>query len=399
MKLDNCKIAFIVLIFSFLSACAMSPTPLSQLSIDTFPPRTQTAPPREVFVAGVNFPNSVPTAPETPTFANTKTSDFILQKVFFATDRQKIKISPLKYGGKQESMSYGYSLVSIPEKHKVGEIESPTIWKFELSPNPKKHMVVMGSHNLSKINFLSDVSNTLTKYSKRKIFIFVHGYNVKFEDAIKRTAQMAHDLKFKGAPILYSWPSNGDPKKYFADEQNTEKTQHNLQEFIIDVSNYNDADEIYFIAHSMGNRPLTRALADIEKSNTKVKSKIKEIILAAPDLDASTFKSSIAPFLNDYSDAITIYASDNDRALIISQEIHEDFRLGQTAGFTPIEGIEMIDATLVGTDFLSHSYFSENEKLISDISGIISRKGRAKNRNGLSEINTKTSKTYWQFKK
>jgi esterase/lipase superfamily enzyme len=33
-------------------------------------------------------------------------------------------------------------------------------------------------------------------------FVFIHGYNVSFEDAARRTGQFAYDLKFVGAPIF-----------------------------------------------------------------------------------------------------------------------------------------------------------------------------------------------------
>ena len=46
--------------------------------------------------------------------------------------------------------------------------------------------------------------------------VFIHGFNVPFEDAIYRTAQLAHDLDFDGAPILYSWPSRGTMLGYVA---------------------------------------------------------------------------------------------------------------------------------------------------------------------------------------
>lgn len=45
------------------------------------------------------------------------------------------------------------------------------------------------------------------KTGKAEAFVFVHGFNVPFHEAAKRTAQMAFDMHFEGLPILYSWPS------------------------------------------------------------------------------------------------------------------------------------------------------------------------------------------------
>ena len=52
-----------------------------------------------------------------------------------------------------------------------------------------------------------------------EVFVFVHGYNVTFEGAAQRTAQIAYDLKFSGAPIFYSWPSQARTLEYTVDDQ------------------------------------------------------------------------------------------------------------------------------------------------------------------------------------
>jgi esterase/lipase superfamily enzyme len=33
--------------------------------------------------------------------------------------------------------------------------------------------------------------------------VFVHGYNVNFNDAVRRAAQIAYDLEFAGIPMVY----------------------------------------------------------------------------------------------------------------------------------------------------------------------------------------------------
>ncbi|WP_429550866.1 alpha/beta hydrolase [Paraburkholderia sp. MM5477-R1] len=39
--------------------------------------------------------------------------------------------------------------------------------------------------------------------------LFIRGFKVGFVDAARRTAQMAYDLGFDGAPVFFSWPSQG----------------------------------------------------------------------------------------------------------------------------------------------------------------------------------------------
>ena len=44
--------------------------------------------------------------------------------------------------------------------------------------------------------------------------VFVHGYNVDFENALKRIARFAFDLDFSGTCLLFSWPSKAKLLRY-----------------------------------------------------------------------------------------------------------------------------------------------------------------------------------------
>lgn len=324
--------------------------------------------------------------------------DYELQKVFFATDRVRTGTAPLAYGGAAGELTYGYCFVSIPRNHMEGAVESPTLWRVILSrPDPEKAMLVMESQNLSEATFYRDVYATLMGSQKRKLFIFVHGYNVAFDDAIKRAAQIAYDLKFAGAPMLYSWPSKGEVGAYSADEASAERTAVHLEKFIADAAAKTGAQEIYLIAHSMGNRPVSFALNSLAKQHIGLDAKIKEIFLAAPDIDAATFREAIAPGLRSFGSRITVYMSDKDKALRASDGLHRGPRLGQTSGYVAIDGIDMIDATPVDTDFLSHSYFAQKPALLSDMYNVIEKNTPPGERAGLRQLMQQQKALYWQF--
>ena len=127
--------------------------------------------------------------------------------------------------------------------------------------------------------------------------IFIHGYNVSFEDAARRTGQMAYDLGFDGAPVFYSWPSQGDVARYTVDENNIEWSTPHLQAFLTDFLQKTEAAKVYLIGHSMGNRGLARAVAGLIDSQPELAGASAEIILTAPDIDADVFQQEIAPRL------------------------------------------------------------------------------------------------------
>jgi hypothetical protein len=86
--------------------------------------------------------------------------------------------------------------------------------------------------------FFASVSQRTEQSSGRQVFVFVHGYNVAFEDAARRTAQIAYDLAFSGVPILYSWPSGGQPHRYPVDEANVEWSIQHFKDFLKMLPNY-----------------------------------------------------------------------------------------------------------------------------------------------------------------
>jgi len=168
-------------------------------------------------------------------------------------------------------------------------------------------------------------AETVQQSVGKSALVFVHGYNVSFVDAARRTAQMTYDLQFTGAPIFYSWPSAGKTQDYAVDETNVEWSGPHLTQFLVDVLSKTDASDVYLIAHSMGNRALANSVADVETGHPELRTKIREIILAAPDIDADTFKNEIAPRIIAAKSAtthLTLYASSRDEALMASKVFH-----------------------------------------------------------------------------
>lgn len=319
-------------------------------------------------------------------------------RVGFATDRNRHDgLQDEGWFGSQRSevLSYGFCSVSIPSDHRLGNLESPS-W-HEISEDPNKHMVVRGIEVQGKPTFYSAISAAL-KFGKNSSLIFVHGYNVTFKDAARRTAQMAYDLGFKGPAIFYSWPSQGTTPSYSVDEQSIEWSQPNLEAFLIDYAKTSGSDSIYLVAHSMGSRALSRAISNAMAKNPSLRLKIKQVFLAAPDIDADVFRRDIAPALAAAGRPITLYASSEDLAIQASRSIHGSPRAGDSGdGLVIVKGIETIDASAVDTSFIGHSYIGDRN-LLSDIYDAIRTGASADDRFGLSRQETSKG-IYWIFRK
>jgi esterase/lipase superfamily enzyme len=327
---------------------------------------------------------------------------FVITKVFFATDRNVSEKPGETFGVKRgSSLSYGFCKVSIPRDHRMGSLEAPSIWKLERRKDPSKHVVLLRTAIQPKEEFFKDVATRVKASNGKKAFIFVHGYNVTFEDAARRTAQMSYDLGFDGAPVFYSWPSQGllTPIGYTTDEQNIEWSQANFRRFLEDFFARSDAQDVYLIAHSMGNRSLTRAVASLLTDTPSIKERLKEIILTAPDIDAEVFGKDIVPILTASGRPVTLYASSNDFALAMSKKVHGFPRAGDTgSGLIIAPGIETIDATNTDTSFAGHSYYAERRSILADMFYLVTEGHRADTRFGLKKIITPKG-GYWEIKK
>lgn len=323
-------------------------------------------------------------------------SEYDLVRVFFATDRKATGDGI--YGGDRGSgLNYGSVYVSIPKGHEVGAIERPSIWRLEFHEDPRRHMVIVHRAVTDPDLFFADVRATVARGGAEASFLFVHGYNVAFDDAARRTAQIAFDLRFPGAPVFYSWPSQAALHGYTIDENNVEWSQANLKAFLVDYAARSGAREITLIAHSMGNRALLRAVTGVFTEHPDLRGRFREIILTAPDVDADVFKRDIAPKLVSGCDKITLYVSAHDKALLASRTVHGYPRLGDSeAGITVLPGIETVDASGLDTSFLEHSYFAESHSVLGDIRRLV-REGLRAAQRGLVPVPVSDSDLgYWR---
>lgn len=327
--------------------------------------------------------------------------DYIEIPVSFATDRNDTKRADLnqRFGVQRADLQYGRIVVSVPYTHTLGEIERPSYWRLEFSEDPSKHLMMQSLQKQNRTDFFNQMKERISKNGK-STFLFVHGYNVSFADAALRTAQITFDLRFTGEPVFYSWPSQGATASYTIDEANIEWATHNMKNFLKDYLTKTNADNIFLVAHSMGNRGLTKALIELMNEHPELKEKITEIILAAPDIDADVFKRDLAPqMISKIGKPITLYVSSDDLALVASKKVHGNSRAGEAGtNMVIIKGIETIDASGVDSSLLSHSYFATTSNLIKDIFDLMKSGKRASDRETLERV-SKANVTYWKVKK
>lgn len=304
--------------------------------------------------------------------------NYHLVRIFYATDRQDTKSSDptLRYANDRSStgtLSMGTAEISIPRDHRPGALESPSWLHLEFRPDPEKHVVLESVQPLETDAFYKTLNAKVSRSSSREIVVFIHGYNNSFDSGARTLAQFTYDLRFDGAPVLYSWPSKDRVLGYTEDEDTVQWTAFHLRAFLEELTQRTHASAIHLIAHSMGNRALTSALQIIAaKHSNNAQPIYGQVVLAAPDIGAETLQL-LANEIRPVAKRITLYASANDDALMLSSVVHGVLRAGGADGkfLLVAPGIDTVDASKVQTDFLGHTYFDKSATILTDIHKIL----------------------------
>ncbi|MEQ1680791.1 MAG: alpha/beta hydrolase [Nitrospira sp.] len=326
-------------------------------------------------------------------------------RVYYATNRNdtgKLELNQ-HFGNEREAkaprVSYGVVDVSIPKHHRKGELESPSIWKLEFRQDPEQHVTLLAINSLSRDQWRKDLATRATRLGKPGILLFIHGYNLTFRQAAERTGQLAYDLAFAGPTVFFAWPSQGGLATYTVDEQKAEQSILDMGALLSDLADLVPGGPVYIIAHSMGTRVLSHGFKELMTKQLEKRRNFKEIVLAAPDIDATVFKEQIAPKILGVGPRVTLYASSEDKALGLSGPVHGGPRLGKLqkdgSGMTVIRDMDSIDASTVEADFLGHSFFAGNRTVLTDLIDLI--------RNGLApekrpDLESVPGTKYWRFR-
>jgi esterase/lipase superfamily enzyme len=330
------------------------------------------------------------------------------QTIYYATNRKRTgSKEPIEfYGGERAEapyVDYGRCEISIPANHKRGVMESPFLG-LNFFRDDKQHIVLKSITPLSAESFFSTINAKISPGSEKSrlgrgdLVIYIHGYNTTFENAAKRTAQIAFDYGFQGVPLMFSWPSDGKLVSYPSDREDMTWSVTHIEQFFNDVLTRTRGKRVHLIAHSMGNQGLIDALNTIAlRRGGNGPPLFENIILSAPDFDAELFQQQIAPNSITLARRWTLYTSKKDGVLNISTSFNNSWRLGLSP-VTIVPGMDIIDASEVEVTPWSlpesHSYFASKQTVVDDI--IATLKGVTPARRNLLS-RTKSGSTYWMI--
>ena len=334
---------------------------------------------------------------------------FLEVPIAYATDRQSDpdqaaipNKDPYKYftgklNSSFEDFSFGTVTVSIPTDRKPGELNLPPWWKVLGRDNRAEYFQLRSIQALTREALVRNLADPGANPDS-SLLIFVHGFNVSFSEAALRTAQLAHDLSFRGKVLLYSWPSGGNIKDYWTDEDSARISAPRFEKLLVDLSK-TGVQRIYIVAHSMGTRIVIPSVNRLGSSGGNV-GKVSALLLAAADFNQVEFKDIASSFaqMRESGANVTIYAASNDFALKVSKFIHAYRRLGESDPAMDIyTGLDSVDASTVAPmrRAYGHSYVSDSAQVLGDMQEVILNKLKPADR-GLEEL-PNTSQFGWRI--
>ena len=237
-------------------------------------------------------------------------------------------------------------------------------------------------------------------------YVYVHGYNNTFEDAVMDMAELWHFLGRDGVPIVYSWPAGRwGTLGYFADRDSARASVGHFKTFLTALAHTPGLEKVHVIAHSTGADLVATALREMhihfraQDRDTRRELKLGELVVAAPDMDLFVIEQRVlAEGVHRVPERITIYACPEDRAIRLAEWLHAGFRrLGrfdpkemtaeEIQGLTRFGSIDVVRSAIPRTDFISHTYFLNSPAVSSDLI-LLLRYGRAAGRSSGRPMDT-----------
>ena len=288
-----------------------------------------------------------------------------------ATTRAPVVARPgVMFGGARgRGLDFADIVVSIPpaSARQPGDVPLPS----SLPGNPERDFVILRADRMDLAQAKANFDARVRRTPGRRVLIFVHGFNTRFEEAVYRFAQIVYDARVNVAPVLFTWPSGGRVTDYVYDRDSAVYSRDALEVVLQALVKDPNVDSISILAHSMGNYIAVESLRQMSIRNRGLSPKIRDVMLASPDIDVDVFRRQIAEIDAGPRPAqFTLFLARDDRALGLSSFLARDStRLGSLdPNKEPYRSIleqgrvQVVDLTgTASSDFTNHGRFASGE--------------------------------------
>ena len=189
--------------------------------------------------------------------------------------------------------------------------------------------------------------------------------NAAQQDASGEGGTRTRDAQKGGVPVLFSWASGGSATQYVYD-LNSALAARPLLERTSAILIHTRARGFSVFAHSMGSLLTMETLLQSSlQGNLAAATRLKNVMLAAPDIDIDLFRSQLSQMKGDTGN-IFVFVSTGDRALGWSRRISGGIaRVGATDA-VDLEGlgVTVIDLSEIQSEGTTHDKFAASPAVV-----------------------------------
>jgi esterase/lipase superfamily enzyme len=260
----------------------------------------------------------------------------------------------------------------------------------------------LAQHFEAKAGLQDEVQRRLAAAPNKEVLLFVHGFNETFATAAYTAAELCHFLGREQVCAFFTWPASSSGNfltSYTTTTESAEYAVEHLKKTIRMLGTTPGVEGLQILAHSRGTALTLRAVRNLATETIAAGKepaalyKIDNLVLLSPDIDVDIAGQEITSYLSDpdlitvwpegrlphvLKGRLTIYASPEDRALLISRILFRSrHRVGQLRPedvpdriqrYFEIAGrIDLISYEGKRTDVFGHSYFTTNPQVSSDL--------------------------------
>jgi esterase/lipase superfamily enzyme len=273
------------------------------------------------------------------------------------------------------------------------------------------------------------IERRLEKTTGKDFLLYVHGFNETFATAAFTTAELCHFLGREQVCSFFTWPASTTGNFLISYTTTTESADYaveHLKKVIRMIAGTPGLERLQILAHSRGTALALKAVRELALEAIAAGKepadlyRIDNLVLLSPDIDVDVAAQQITGFLSDpdlvtvWPDArlprvlkgrLTVYASPDDRALLVSRLLFRSRnRVGQLRPediperaqryFETIGRLDLVSHEGERTDLFGHSYFTTNPRVSSDLIELV-RYGKKLGEPGRELI--RTGPVTWRF--
>jgi esterase/lipase superfamily enzyme len=192
------------------------------------------------------------------------------------------------------------------------------------------------------------------------IVVGVHGFGTSLREALAYAAEARVRARSTAPWVAFCWPSKGSgaawPRagQFFSRAYRDDSTSADASRpaFAKSMQLLLDAvggRNLLVVAHSMGSQLVGMTLSTDSTLRVALATpphRLRGVAFVAPDIPTNYFGAFVFPRISELTRRLVVYASLDDRMLMLSRSVNDNERLGLLRETTAaLQGVETVDAT------------------------------------------------------